>query len=272
MSETLGIGTAYRQKLSKVIGSTKGGITPTAVSRTLGVSPQEAGRLLSRWSKAGWLRRIKRGFYVSVAVESAPHQLALENSWAVASKIFSPGYIGGFSAIKHWDLSEQIFETIMFFTTRKIHDRSPKYSGLKLRLKSINPDKLFGTKTIWIDSSKILVSDPSKTIVDILDEPGLVGGMAIARDFFQAYLDSEHRNIPLIIEYASRMKNQTIFKRLGFLLELGAPEEQKMLESIRDRISAGYSKFDPSAANTRIIKRWNLKVPSSWLGAHDRKK
>jgi predicted transcriptional regulator of viral defense system len=267
-----GIGTVYREKLSKVINSSKGGITTDTVSKALGVNKQEAGRLLSRWSKSGWLRRIKRGFYISVPIEASPGQLAIENPWVVVSKIFSPGYIGGFSAIKHWDLSEQIFETVVFFTTKKVHTRNPQYSGLKIRLKSISPEKLFGTKTVWIDSSKVLVSDPSKTMIDILDEPALVGGMSIVRDFLQKYLDSDFKNLSLMTDYATRMKNDTIFKRLGFLLELMVPSEEKALEDIRKRISSGYSKFDPSVENVRIVKRWNLKIPSSWVGKHDRKK
>jgi predicted transcriptional regulator of viral defense system len=260
-----GIGKVSREKLSKVISSSKEGITSVIVAKALNVNKQEAGRLLARWSKAGWLRRIKRGFYISVPVEFGPNQLAIENPWVVVSEIFSPGYIGGFSAIKHWDLSEQIFETIVFFTTKKVHDREPKYSGLKIRLKSISEAKLFGTKTIWINSSKITVSDPSKTIVDILDEPYIVGGMTIVRDFFQSYLDSEHKNLPLMIDYVARMKNDTIFKRLGFLMEMLAPGEKALLEEIKSKISSGYSKFDPSVENSRILKRWNLKIPKSWI-------
>jgi predicted transcriptional regulator of viral defense system len=272
MSEAAGIGSKYREKLSKVIRASKDGITSEIVAKTLNVNKQEAGRLLARWSKTGWLRRIKRGFYVSVPFEFGPNQLAIENPWVVVSKIFSPGYIGGFSAIKHWDLSEQIFETTVFFTTKKIHTREPKYSGLKIRLKSIDKSKLFGTKTVWFNSSKLLVSDPSKTIVDILDEPSIVGGMTIVRDFFQSYLDSEFKNINLLIEYAGKMKNETIFKRLGFLIELIMPNEKLLLDKIKKNISSGYSKFDPSVENKRIIKRWNLKVPVSWLGTDDRKK
>jgi predicted transcriptional regulator of viral defense system len=118
----------------------------------------------------------------------------------------------------------------------------------------------------------VLVSDPSKTMIDILDEPALVGGMSIVRDFLQKYLDSDFKNLSLMTDYATRMKNDTIFKRLGFLLELMVPSEEKALEDIRKRISSGYSKFDPSVENVRIVKRWNLKIPSSWVGKHDRKK
>ncbi len=267
-----GIGSVSRQKLSKVINSSKGGITPEAVCKILNVSRQEAGRLLSRWHKSGWLQRIKRGFYISIPVESAPDRLAIENPWAIVSKIFSPGYIGGFSAIKHWDLSEQIFESIVFYTTKKVTVRHPDYSGLKLHLKTIKSSKLFGTKTIWIDSIKVQVSDPTRTMVDLFDDPAMVGGMSIVRDFFQNYLESEHANIKLLMDYSEKFGNNTVFKRLGFLMETIGVDNSKVLERIRKKISKGYSKFDPSVTGKRIIRRWNLIVPDSWMEEYDRKK
>lgn len=272
MHEVLGIGSTYRKKLAKAIEGSKGSLTPEHVSRSLNVSKQEAGRLLSRWHKAGWLRRIKRGFYILIPVESSPDELAIENPILIVSKLFEPGYVGGFSAIKHWDLSEQIFETTMYFTTKKIKDRNPKYSGLKIQLKSIDESKLFGTKTVWFDSTKVQISDPSKTIVDLLDDPGLVGGMRIVSDFLKSYLESEYKNIDLIIDYAGRMKNKTIFKRLGFLLETYNLVENNIVEKIKLNISTGNSNFDPTIKNIRIIKKWNLKIPASWVTEYDRKK
>ncbi len=267
-----GIGSTYRQKLSKVINVSKEGITAELVSRTLGVSRQEAGRLLSRWQKSGWLQKIKRGFYVSIPVESTPEQLAIENPWGIVSKIFSPGYIGGFSAIKHWDLSEQIFETIVFFTTKKVKDRHPTYSGLRLHLKTIKSEKLFGLKAIWIDSTKIQVSDPSKTMIDFMDDPALGGGMTVIREFLHAYLDSDHKNIPLLSEYADKIGNGAVYKRLGFMLEVMGAADEKMLKMMQKKISKGYSEFDPSSKSSRIIRKWNLKVSSSWAKEYDSKK
>lgn len=267
-----GIGSVYRRKLSKAAESSKGSLTPEHVCKSLNITRQEAGRLLSRWHKAGWLRKIKRGFYILIPVESSPDELSIENPWIIVSKLFEPGYIGGFSAIKHWDLSEQIFETITYFTTKNIKDRNPKYSGLKLQLKSIDKSKLFGTKTLWIESTKIQVSDPSKTLVDLLDDPSLVGGMRVVFDFFKTYFESEYKNMDLIIEYTLKMKNKTIFKRLGFLLELLSFSDEKVLNKIKINISKGYSNFDPAIKSVRIIKKWNLKIPNSWIAEYDRKK
>ncbi len=269
MSKMEGIGKHSRLKLSKVISKSKEGLTPALVESVLSVNKQEAGRLLSRWEKAGWLQRIKRGFYISIPVEASPGELAIENPWAIVSNIFSPGYIAGFSAIKHWDLSEQLFETVVYFTTKKTNILNPNYSGIKIHLKNIKSEKLFGTKTIWIGTVKVQVSDPSRTMIDFLDDPSLAGGMAIVKDFFNNYLDSKYKNIPLLIQYAEKFGNQTVFKRLGFLCEVTSAVDEDTLEKIRQRISKGYSNFDSITSTTKMVRRWNLKVPISWMKQHD---
>ena len=119
---TRSIGTEYRRKLAKVMVLAKGIITPALVSKCLNVSSQEAGRLLSRWNRQGWVKRIKQGVYIPIAVDDLTGKLTVEDSWVLADRLFAPGYIGGFSAVKHWDFSEQIFETTTFFTTKQVKD------------------------------------------------------------------------------------------------------------------------------------------------------
>ena len=65
-----------------------------------------------------------------------------ERSQAAAENLFSPGYIGGFSAIKHWDLSEQIFESTVYLTTKSVTKRKPIFGSIKFKLKTIKPYKL----------------------------------------------------------------------------------------------------------------------------------
>ncbi len=267
-----GIGPEYRQKLAQVIKAAKGIITPQLVADTLKVSQQEGGRLLSRWSASGWVKKVKRGIYLPISVEDVRANHAIEEPWLVVSKIYSPGYIGGFSAIKHWDLSEQIFETVTFLTIKVVAKRDPVIGGIRVVLKTINPKKNFGTKTVWIDNVKILVSDPSKTIADFLDNPNLAGGMRVVLDLFEEYRNSEYFDLPLLVSYCERIGNKTTLKRLGFLLEtMGFTEEIKKL-SLEKKLSKGYSKFDPLVDNDVIISKWRLKVPKIWKTKYDRKR
>ena len=113
MKQLSGIGRRSRERLKAIIEASDGTLTPKLVSNTLSLSRMESARLLARWCNAGWLKRVKQGVYWPVPLESNPNEIAIEDSWIVAESLFSPGYIGGFSAIKHWDLSEQIFEPVV---------------------------------------------------------------------------------------------------------------------------------------------------------------
>ena len=272
MKRLSGIGSKSRKRLKAVIEASDSVLIPELVSRTLSLSRSESARLLSRWYHAGWLKRVKRGVYWPVPLESDPNEVAIEDSWVIAENLFSPGYVGGFSAVKHWDLSEQIFESTVYLTTKPIIKRKPVFSGIKFNLKTIKPYKIFGLKTVWRNTTKIKVSNPTKTIIDFLDDPVFGGGIRVIEDFFIEYWKSEHRDIGLLIQYAKKMKNKTIFKRLGFLLESRNLVDSNVIESLRKKISSGYSEFDPSIKSKHILRKWNLKISLSWKKEYDRKK
>ena len=272
MNDLSGIGKSYRTKLSSILEKNFGVITAKLVSETLDASTQEAGRLLSRWCKNGWLVRIKRGAYIPVPLESTSTNVVTEEPFLVAELIYRPGYIAGFSAVKHWDFSEQIIESVTYFTCKKVKIRNPSHGGIKFKLKTVTSKKVFGLKTLWIGNQKVKISDPTKTIIDLLDDPKLVGGITIVCDFFSEYLNSEYCNIELLIKYAQEMNNKTIFKRLGLLFETKFEASEEILSLILKNISTGLSEFDPTIPSEYIITRWRLKTSRYWKMEYDRKK
>ena len=272
MKRLSGIGKKSRERLKKAIEASDGVLTPEIISKALSLSPMESARLLSRWCHAGWLKRVKQGVYWPVSLESDPNTIAIEEPWIIAESLFSPGYIGGFSAIKYWDFSEQIFESVIYLTTKLVPSRNVTYAGIKFKLKTIRPYKIFGTKIVWKNSLKIRVSDPSKTMIDLLDDTVMGGGMRVIDELFLEYWHSTHRDMDLLIQYAKKMRNKTIFKRLGFLLEIRNLADIETIDMLRKNISSGYSELDPSMKSTVILKRWNLKIPLVWKREYDRKK
>ena len=65
----------------------------------------ETQRLLAHLTAQGWLVRVTRGLYATVPLDAAqPDQWQVE-SWAVASTVFAPCYIGGWSACEYWELT-----------------------------------------------------------------------------------------------------------------------------------------------------------------------
>ncbi len=272
MTDIAGIGKKGREKLSKVLEHNPKVITSGTVSKILNLPKKEASRILSRWCKNGWLYRVKRGVYTPVSIDSQSSNIILEEPFVIAESLYKPGYVGGFSAIKHWDLSEQIIETIYYFSTKQLKERSPVYGATKFKIKTVKEYKIFGTKNIWYGSTKVRVSDPTKTIVDILDDPKLVGGMSIVYDIFNEYVESEYCDFNLLLNYSGRMGNKTILKRLGLMIEVKLDVMPVEFIDIKNNISSGYSNFDPIVNGKYIIEKWKLKVPSSWKKEYDRKK
>lgn len=272
MSTVAGIGKVYREKLSLVLRKHPRLITPKEVSSVLGVTAQEAGRLLSRWFKHGWISRVKRGVYVPLSITSTSNDAVIEEPFFIADSLYGPGYVGGFSAVKYWDFSEQIIEATTYYTTKKVKERNPLVGGAKFNVKTTSEYKVFGLKSIWFGKQKVMVSDPTKTIIDLFDDPKVVGGIRIIVDIFGEYYESDHYDFDKLLEYGLKMKNSTIFKRLGFILELNFEIEEEKLNSLRELISSSYSDLDPTLECNTYLSEWKLKVSNSWLKEYDRKR
>ncbi len=266
-----GIGALSRKRMVQVLQNNPGVITSAAVVEALNVNTKEACRLLARWYENGWLQRIKRGVYIAIPMDVNDTNMNTVDPFLIISSLYQ-GYIAGFSAIKHWDLSEQIIETTYFFSVDKVKEREQTYANFKFKIKNIKPEKVFGLKNIWYGSQKVQVSDPHKTMVDLLDDPKLVGGMTVVYDIYQAYVESEYVNFNILLEYINKMNNKTIFKRLGFMLMAKEGKLPKALEEISQNISSGYSIFDPLLECNFTNDVWKLKIPASWKQAYDRKK
>lgn len=272
MVEFAGMGKTGRERFVKVLELNSRIITSKTVTEALNIPTPEANKMLSRWYQNAWLYRVKRGVYTPVPLGYSTKELVLEEPYLIADSIYGPGYIGGFSAIKYWDLTDQIIETVYYFSTKQVKERSARLGSVNFKIKTIKNNRIFGVKPIWYGSNKVRVSDPTKTIIDILDDPKLVGGMSIVYEIFEEYIGSEYCDYEKLLSYALRMNNRTIVKRLGFMIDTKLAKLPSNLTNLEKIISSGYSYFDPSIKNNRIVDKWKLKVPPSWKQEYDRKK
>jgi len=265
MGTISGLGKIDRKRLSETIRGTKGTISVSEAAGILGVSSSDAAKMLARWASKGWLSRVKRGLYVPVPLESQTADIPLEDPWIVAERLYSPCYIGGWSAAEYWGLTEQIFRTIVVMTAQRPRDRSPTIKGTSFLLRTISEKAIFGLKPVWKGQVKISVSDPTRTILDMLDNPQLGGGMRPTVAISVNYLRSENKNMDLLIDYATRLGNGAVFKRLGFLLEQYGKDEKSAIEACKARLTKGYVKLDPKLAADKLITRWRLWAPQNWV-------
>lgn len=259
-----GIGKTDRERMAAIIRGTKGTVSVEDAARILNVASTDAAKMLSRWSKKGWMSRVRRGLYVSVPLESRTADVPLEDPWLVAERLFSPCYIGGWSAAEYFDLTEQIFNTVMVMTVQKPRNRRLDIKGTAFMLRTVSEKAMFGLKPVWRGQVKISLSDPTRTILDMVVAPAFGGGIRSVKDMLGNYLRSENKDLEQLIEYGERLENGAIFKRLGFLLEKIAPDETKAIEECYKRLTTGNAKLDPKLNNIKLITRWRLWVPEKW--------
>jgi predicted transcriptional regulator of viral defense system len=266
MKSLAGIGKTDRERMAAIIRRTKGTISVEEAAEALNVASTDAAKMLSRWTKNGWMTRVRRGLYIPVPLESRTVDMPLEDPWLVAGRLFAPCYIGGWSAAEYLDLTEQIFSTVMVMTAQKPRDRRLEIKDTSFWLRTVSEKALFGLSPVWRGQVKIPVSDATRTILDLLSDPALGGGIRPTTDMLTNYLHSENKNLTLLIEYAARLGNGAVFKRLGFLLEKLAPAETTTMNQCRARLTAGNAKLDPKLDNTRLVTRWRLWVPKHLKG------
>jgi len=260
MGESTGIEKKNRNYLDIINRTFTGPFTLNEVSSTLNLDYKKTKRFAAYLASRGWLARVKNGYYKAVPLGTLDPFGLKEEPWVLASKIYEPCYIGGFSACGYWDLTEQIFKDTVVFTQRKITGRAmPGYV-----VRTIAGGRMFGSLTAWVNNIKINVSDPSRTVVDMLNEPALGGGIRNAADMIGEYFLSGHRNDALLLEYLEKFGNRVLYKRLGYLCEsmgIAAPE---IIAGCLKKISKGYTVLDPSIKTKgNYDSRWNLLVNSS---------
>lgn len=222
-------------------------------------------RFLAYLADRGWLARVQRGLYLPVPLDAIEPGEWREDPWIIASRVFGPScYIGGWTACEHWDLTEQIFLETVVFTTRRVRNREAQIQGFSFRIKRTAQWKTFGTRPVWRNQNRMDISDPSRTVTDVLDDPSLGGGIRHVSGVVTTYFESEHRNDTLLENYIRQVGNRTGFKRLGYLVETLGIHAPALLQACKRGASSGVSLLDPSLPNEGpVLRRWNLRVNST---------
>ncbi|GAB5512204.1 MAG: hypothetical protein Rhims3KO_36050 [Hyphomicrobiales bacterium] len=252
-----------RAKLTRVLRAAKDTVHIDDAVAVLNIGRTEASKLLSRWTQQGWLKRVGPGVYVPVSLDALENQHVLDDPWVLVPALYSPAYIGGWSAAEHWDLTEQIFRDLVVLTAQQVRVRHQDVHGASLFLRHIREDKIFGTKSLWRGRTRVAVSDVHRTIVDMLDDPVIGGGIQHVADCFHAYVKRPDCDPEELISYADRLGNGAVFKRLGFLAEQ-TPGGKTIAERSRARLTKGNAKLDSALKCPRLVTRWRLWVPQSW--------
>ncbi len=253
-----------RDRLAAVLRESSGVVTADDAARALEIDRKDASKLLARWTRQGWLKRLRRGLYAPVGIDARSKEQTLANPWVLVPELFSPGYVGGWSAAAHWDLTEQLFRDVCVFTARTVRRKKETIEGTTFVLNRIPEESIFGTSVVWEEKVRIPISDPHRTLVDMLARPSTGGGIRHVETCLNAYLRASDVDFERVIEYGDRLGNGAVFKRLGYLLSRTGRGDPRTLGDCSERLTSGNAKLDPALPSDQLVTRWKLWVPARW--------
>ena len=253
-----GISGASRAELAAVLGRGRRLLTVEDTIERLGGAPPETAKKLARWCSLGWLRRVRRGLYIPVPIEAENPRLWTEDALYLADAVWSPCYFTGWTAAGHWSLTEQLFRTTVVRTTLRARASRQHLLEHEFLVGHVPASALWGVSTMWRHERRIHIADPARTVIDLLVDPSIGGGIRHVADIVRGFLD-QHESDKLI-EYGDRLGNGVVFKRLGFIIEkLGGNE--KLAAACRDRLASGYPLLDPGGPkHGRYDAKWGLRI------------
>jgi predicted transcriptional regulator of viral defense system len=215
-------------------------------------------QFLERLQTKGWIRRIKRGRFAIIPLSSGENRTPQLHEFIVAMELVSPAAIAYWSALNHHGMTEQLPRTVFVATNHPVRRPPGEVLGVSYKVISLRPEKFFGVVKDWINEMPFMVTDREKTIIDGLDLPQYVGGVAEVTKVLS--IGWTQLNESKLRKYAVKLGISAVAKRLGFLMEtlgLGNVEAFRRVVTL----APGFSPLDPTLPHHgKYNRRWGLLV------------
>lgn len=116
----------------------------------------------------------------------------------------------------------------------------------------VNEEKFFGVRKEWIEEMPVSITDKEKTIIDCLDKLHYAGGIIeVAKA-----LKSGSLNYNQLSEYALKINNFAVVRRLGYLCE-----QMEIPIDLPHPLSKKYLLLDPTMPATgKNDQKWRLII------------
>jgi len=197
--------------------------------------------IIYRLKKAGLITELEKGKYT-----------LHEDPLVVASHIVWPCYISCWAAIRYYNLTEQLPRVISIITTRQRKNKSLKFGPTKIIFVKVTPKNFFGFQKKRYKDFDIFIAEPEKALID---------SAMLKKISFSELVDIVKEHIKKIdvnrlIVYLLRIKNKTIAKRFGWLLDsLGIDRYAKL----KRLVDARYVLVDYAIRQRgKMNKRWKV--------------
>ena len=257
-SKTVGSRTA--QLMTALYESGQTTFTHADVESITSLPAASARSLIRHAVTRGIVSRLQPGLFVLVPPELGLATEFAGNPYVVARQLATGAdyFISHASAMELHRMVTQPQFVIFTSTTKRLRNRT--IHGTEFRFILVRHEDAFGVTAHWVSKQEsVKVSDIERTVIDGLHLPTYCGGITeVAKGLWMRRQDMKPGRL---IDYALRLRNGAVVRRLGYLLDLyqiAAPAE---LDRLRRSLTATYAVLDPMLpAEGTYVSRWRLRV------------
>lgn len=224
-----------------------------ALAPDVGVEKNYLNEALHHLTQSGWIVRIQKGLY---ALSSSVPGITPAHEFEIAMALVEPAAISHWSALHYHGLTEQIPQKVFILTSATAVPRNSKFGEIKYQCIQVKSERYFGTQKIWLGDTRIVITDPERTLLDGLMKPQYCGDFAEVLHAFEVRMPKI--KLDQIIDYALKL-DTVVAKRLGWILELNGVEFSK-LEKLAALPITGYRPLDPTRPKKGDCnRRWSIQ-------------
>lgn len=136
-----------------------------------------------------------------------------KDPFVIASNIIWPCYISFWSALRYYNLTEQLPQNIFVVTTRARKKKEIKFNDIKIVFTTVKGKYFFGYNKERYQNFDIFIANKEKALID---------SVLFKKISFSEICDIIKKNIDeidteLMVDYLIKIKNKVLIKRFGFL-------------------------------------------------------
>jgi len=213
-------------------------------------------KIISRLTKKGVLKAIKRGVYFFSPLESGPAGSSI-NEFLIPPVFFPKGnyYIGYSSMYNYYGLTDQLFQVIYILNTSMQKEKA--IGSMRFRMVKISPKRMYGLEKIRVKDADVIVSDRERTLVDLVYFPEPVGGMKKAFEILKEQVGGNKVDKAKLIKYALKFPDNSTIKRIGYILEKASLSGRKLAPLLKAVKKTSLINLYPSKSRKgKINKKW----------------
>lgn len=201
---------------------------------SLDLSESHVHKLLHELSASAWVAHLQRGLYAPADRQTAAPRA---HPFTIGTALVQPAAISHWSALAHWELTDQIPRVVTLSSPTLTADRSRRrrtrstktddlwtVAGQRYRVVFVRPQHFFGTKDVWVaEGERVTIYDAERAFLDTLQHFHVFGSLTPALEILEQHVADF--DLDRLVKHAAQLAVGPVTRRLGWALEhVGAPE------------------------------------------------